>query len=824
MTEIKEIRISGFRGVRGILPLNFVKGNSIRSMVIYGRNGTGKSSITDSWEWFHSERIIHLSREGAGYNSYPHKNATSGETYIEIDFAKKELGTIRLTYDNKRITKPIVSGEMEKLRELAPHPCHIRFEDLTRFVFLTKTEKFDALALIMGFTPQVELQKAFRRVLREFEVKIEDKTKEVNRIKERLLIALDLKELDDNEYLDGMNKILLNNGVDKASLIADIDKKKDILNSLVVNDPRTARINLLKQVIESLNPSKFEKKFIKNLIEYPINVQMFLEDEYDLTKILLLDLYEQGRKIISQVDKDGTKVFSSITSSGQSVDVCPLCGQIYDGNLSDHISDETRSLNKLQELRNALEEKRATLQKQMPSDSDYDVSYTKLKNNLVELDSIFKLIVVKESALAVKEKLSTINKLLGCNAESLSFSILGEIKKSVELLQTEIKKFDLYRSQSEGRVREELNQLEKNNELRMKLVEGNKIFSFAFELWKELKTNERSLDNLKKISENFTEIVNKYIDLSMVNVQKRFEIISDDVKKYFGILEQDTDGLKGAVLKFLPEEDRAVELQIDFHGESIYPAYKYLSESQLNSFGLSVFLASAKYFNVDFKFIILDDIINSFDGYKRPRIIELLKTQFSEHQILLLTHDNVWHELLFESFPLSIKKRFARWEFNHGPIDSDGYAPLEKIKLQLDNDEPVEAGRNLGPYLERQFQDIGEKFEMLVKYNRKNEYTLDPLLNRFATRVKEKLGLSHPLYLASRNLAEDSGFRNLCAHWKNPDIQLTTKEMILVYDKWVEIENLARCQDEKCLSWVKYDSSTSTFVCPCRKTKLVKIN
>ena len=107
MPEIKEFRISGFRGVRGVFPLSFVKGNSIRSMVIYGRNGTGKSSITDAWEWFHTERIVHLSREGAGPSSYPHKNAGDGETYIEIEFKNNELGLIRLTYDNKRITKPV---------------------------------------------------------------------------------------------------------------------------------------------------------------------------------------------------------------------------------------------------------------------------------------------------------------------------------------------------------------------------------------------------------------------------------------------------------------------------------------------------------------------------------------------------------------------------------------------------------------------------------------------------------------------------------------------------------------------------------------------
>src|SRR3972149_1925181 len=83
MTEVKEIRISGFRGIKACLPLQFKRGSSYQSMVIYGRNGTGKSSITDAWEWLQTEKIEHLRREGAGPGSYPHKFAKNGDTFIE---------------------------------------------------------------------------------------------------------------------------------------------------------------------------------------------------------------------------------------------------------------------------------------------------------------------------------------------------------------------------------------------------------------------------------------------------------------------------------------------------------------------------------------------------------------------------------------------------------------------------------------------------------------------------------------------------------------------------------------------------------------------
>ncbi len=347
-------------------------------------------------------------------------------------------------------------------------------------------------------------------------------------------------------------------------------------------------------------------------------------------------------------------------------------------------------------------------------------------------------------------------------------------------------------------------------------------YGAALSLWDEIRKTGETLGNFERTCGKTKEIVEDYIQSSISNVQHRFETISDDVRDFFEILERDTEGLKGAALKLLTDEDRAVELQIDFHGEPIYPAYKYLSESQLNSFGLSVFLASAKYFNAGFKFIILDDIINSFDGYKRPRICELLKKKFSQHQILLLTHDNVWRDRLFEAFPASIKKRFVRWELNHGPIDSDGFTPLEEIQKMVDDDKPVQAGSLMGPFLERQFQEFGEKFEVMVKYNRRNEYTLNPLLDRFKVRVKEKLGKNHVFVKAVQNLYNDTGFRNLCAHWKSPDIQLTMEEMNAVVKKWKEIEKLARCGEPECLNWLAYDNSISGFICPCGTTMLIK--
>jgi hypothetical protein len=823
MAEIKAIKISGFRGINSYLPLNFEKGNSVRSMVIYGRNGTGKSSITDAWEWFHTEKIEHLRREGAGPSSYPNINAQAGKTFVEIIFSNKELGTIRLSYDNTRITKPIINGPIVKFRSLAPHPCHIRFEDLTRFVYLTKAEKFDALAQLMGFMPQVEMQKAFRRVSRNFLEIVDDKKKECNSTKDRLKKITLVDDITNEKFLENMNKCLERHGIAPAISIDDLRAKQSKLNNLVVNDPRTTRVNLLETVSLMLKkPSITEREFLPLLDDYIASIHSLLNDEKEVSKLLLLDLYEQGEKVLSQLGEHGEKIFSKTLLAGNTVDVCPLCGQTYDGDLSSHISVELKGLRKLKQARDDIEKKRKNTQSKLPQQNNFSVCFAQYENKLDELDESFALRLSEQTVSLIENEISSIRRTLNQRVDHVNQASLMELIGHVNSIKDHLASFDEQRLNLINKMDSELSNADPEDKTRIKLVEDNNKFSQAIDLWYELSTIETHLEFLQQVSLNFIDIVEDYVKKSIENVESRFATISQDVKTYFEILEQDTKGLTGAVLKLLPEDDRAVELQIDFHGEAIYPAYKYLSESQLNSFGLSIFLASTKYFNANFKFIILDDIINSFDGYKRPRIIQLLKQEFDNHQILLLTHDNVWCDRLFEAFPLSVKKRFTRWEFNHGPFELDGSTPIEKIQQYIDDDEPVEAGRNMGPYLERQLQDLGENFEILVKYNRLNEYTLAPLLERFMARVKEKLGSNHPLYIAASNLNAESGFRNLCAHWKNPAIQLTKEEMKQVMEKWLEIEKLARCKDNSCLEWAAYESVSSTFVCPCGKTRLRK--
>ena len=806
MGPIRQMEIGGFRGILSPLQLQFVKENSTRSMIIHGRNATGKSSITDAWEWFHTGKIEHLAREGAGRSAFPHRHAKDGETFVEVLFADDKLGTIRMTYDHSRVSMPISEGDIAKLRALAPYPCHIRFGDLTRFVYLGKTERYDELAGLMGFAAQVELQKALRRTLRQLGDELEARQKELDKTGSALSELLDVTDVDESTILKSLNKLLSRHGVEAGGSIGAMAERAAALTKQVETDVRSQELASLKVLKSAIEGVRLPTDLQTELSSYAEVAQTFKKDESATVGILLLGLYEKGQDVLA-----------SRKETGEEIECCPLCGQRFEGDLLEHISTELGGLQGLKASRDELETERKRIQTLLPPLESQSETLRERCKGIESVAEQWPVDAMMDQTGTVDECVKLLKLPLGTPAENLDEKSLNSIHSGIESLGSGATELKETRENLLSQLAQRITDLEKDTS-RAQLVKDHREVLSALELWVQLETAYKRLTRLSDTHKSFHAVVEDYVQSGIGDVQKRFDIISSDVERYFGILEEHTEGLGRPALKLLTDQDRAVVLEVEFHGEPIYPAYRYLSESQLNSFGLAVFLASAKYFNRDFRFLILDDVINSFDGYKRPRVIKLLKQEFSDHQVLLLTHDSVWRDQLFEACPSWVKRRFTRLELGVGPIDVEAVAPLTTIERLLDNDEPVKAGRDMGPFLERQLQQVGESFGILVKYNRRNEYTLDPLLDRLRVRVREKLGKDHSLHHAIGALQEEAGFRNLCAHWKNPDIQLTTEEMRAVVRRWQAVDALVRCQSESCLEFLQYNGKG--FVCRCGAAKL----
>ena len=114
---------------------------------------------------------------------------------------------------------------------------------------------------------------------------------------------------------------------------------------------------------------------------------------------------------------------------------------------------------------------------------------------------------------------------------------------------------------------------------------------------------------------------------------------SNDINDFYQFMNPEE---KVEDIKLIPleKEDELQGLTLEFR------FFEYLSESHLNCLGIAFFLTSVKAFNKKNQFFILDDVISGFDTIHGKRFAQLLLEKFSDYQIILMTHENHWFELV----------------------------------------------------------------------------------------------------------------------------------------------------------------------------------
>jgi len=78
--KLRKLRISGFKGIRHKLSIDFTRNNE--SVLIYGANAKGKSSIGDAFEWYFTGEVKELTKEGCTRADYRHRLLESDENAV----------------------------------------------------------------------------------------------------------------------------------------------------------------------------------------------------------------------------------------------------------------------------------------------------------------------------------------------------------------------------------------------------------------------------------------------------------------------------------------------------------------------------------------------------------------------------------------------------------------------------------------------------------------------------------------------------------------------------------------------------------------------
>lgn len=810
---IRSITLSGFRGVVHPLTLSLFKNGKPTSLMLFGRNGTGKSSITDGWEWFHSGTIQHLAREGAKASAYPSRlpgGAAAPVGYVEVEFHDPAAGTVRLSLGGASSN----AAGLAWFRERTTHPCHIRFEDLNRFVYLTKAERFDALADLMGFAQQVELQKQLRRVEKLLAERLATSRREQATAAANVTAHFKLPPDEPPTapaVLGRLAGLFARHELPGAVTWTDVSERQAELTARVQHDARAKElkdVEALKRCLQRLEVPELGSA----VHTYATALEAFHTEERATVADMLIGLYERGEMA----------VVGQRHAAPDAEDSCPLCGQAYDGDLLTHIRGELHALGEVRAARDTAERARAGAHALLPSAKDTltDALARGVADSGATADQ-FPVASLRSRCEDLDRLITALRSDLASQVEALTEEGALRIAGAAVVLTAAADDAKAEQEALLALVTARVHALSDDGE-RAKLVADQSKVVRGLELWDTFSDASRFVSALAYCHEKYRALTERYVGMNVDDVEARFAAISSDVDLYFGILEAHTDGVSHPALRLLRDQDRAVVLEVEFQGDRVSPAYSYLSESQLNSFGLAVFLASVRHVNRDFRVVVLDDVVNSFDAYKRPQMIKLLKQEFTDFQVVVLTHDDVWWTELIDQCPQWARAKIKRYEPGIGPVVDVAKSEREMVEAYLADDEPTQAARTLGPMLERKLQALCEAMQVSVTYNTRNEYTLRPLLQSLVARAKKELGEHHPLHIAAKALEENTTFRNFSAHWKNPASGLTTPEVREVLGQWITVEGLVRCAQPTCGTLTGWRSELKEFACGCGTTMLVK--
>ena len=800
MLKIKKITVENFRGLRLPVSIDFIKGNKTTSALIYGRNGTGKSSMVDAWEWLHKFYIENLSREGVLLTDLPHKASGGINSYISVDFQHTSINNATATFNPKKITSPTTTGEYDEFKALSTYPNYLRYTDLNDFICnKRKAARYEYIAKYFGLEKFSLLQDTLQSSLNKQSINLQKLQTDFETSSNAINTITGLTTVDEATVVKFINTIAAKHKIATITSFKQAETVKTALQKIVEKNPVTKELTQWKAF--QLRQNQF----------YPITTakanctaleELFTDlkqNEESIKQLILSSLYEQSIEVISKMEDKS---------------MCPVCDETFNGDLLQHITDKHNSLAALNKKKIEFDSKKSILEKQFEGISR-KIAAIEAESSSVVL-SAFKTFF--DDLTTITSSLPTLITTLKKQLKDLATLLISNdnaVVKIDTIISDEVS--------SKKLVADKIAALSKD-EATKTLAQDYTNLSNIIDNFKSHSINKAKVTYLKDITDNLQTFFNSLTIYIQTEIQNTFTVISADVVDYFNILENSNPDIKNPALKLITGKDKAVELEIEFASEKITPAFKFLSESQVNSFGLAFFLAAVKRFNKDFKFFILDDVVNSFDSFKRPRVAKLIATKFSDFQVLMITHDQIFFDTVQRNFPEWQRYKFTSWDYSTGPKFKPSKNYLEEIQAYIEEDNPITAGQTLGKYLEWIFGILCQNMETPIPYRVENIYTLSDYYNPLAKRFRDKIKLpnkQHKLFELLDEFETGTIFRNYCVHWKNEATQFTSDEIDTIFKKWIEIEEIIFCTS--CKSFVHFEniSNTNYVRCDCGTVNLL---
>jgi len=623
--KIKKLEISGLRGVKQELTLEL----SGKSALIYGDNGAGKSTISDAIEWYYRDKVEHLKGEEIG------RSGIEALRHIDLSNEYDATTSIHLS-DDSLTSKKSLSVSKSKLvashsngsdkfksylDESSDENLILQYRELTTFILATKKDRLATLSAIIGYkdiTGTFALLKSAYNAAQKT-IRLRDFPRLFADLDQEIIEQYGQNITTDDQFLE------VTNGVLKSSNCTSVLKTLPEINSV------------LKEIGKPDNHLVKKEDFLNRVTTQLSSVEGSLKEIDDQYK----QFYDKFSEIIKDTEKLKKLLLESVLSStsqllankAYTTNECPVCLSGTDiDELKSNIDKRILELAEIKaeqtllfETRDAIAEEVLALEgKLLPLLSDEQASEEWFSELGKQINSL--LVSTKKYDSAIKQSPK-----------------VGVKISEREDLQVSVKTTSLVHNFAKTQLDETREAL--NADSGMQLYNKINIAGRAYYRIRNLKKEKSKLEAQRDTIEIF---VQEFAETQRDALQSFLNAFSDRIEETYQFMNPD---VKVGNIKLVPLEKDSemvgMTFQMDFlDHKNVSPPHKYLSESHLNCIGIAFFLASAEAFNKKNKFLVMDDVISSFDENHRKRFGDLLVEKFSHFQIIVLTHERSWFELL----------------------------------------------------------------------------------------------------------------------------------------------------------------------------------
>jgi energy-coupling factor transporter ATP-binding protein EcfA2 len=708
--RITRLNIEGIKGVLNKSgDFTFKEGKSI---AIFAPNGCGKSGYADAIEYLFSldGSVEHLGKgnensERGGKHALPHVLAEELEIPPTISVTLKN----NETRPEISVTRPVKTGRNDEIPSalsevIAKSPAHrvLRQHDLRSFVVdMDPREKYSEISRWLGLEHLERVLAHLTRTENDLENANPDRE-----ITERLR---DIQESTEGEITDKDQKSVLDwcsHQIEKyLEGTQSLDSIEDLKNSIKKIEELNAELSIRNKAASGIIEAK------KNLENFRTKI---LAEDIGLLFVCrqnLRQLKSANEEIQSLKKSTKDAVFQDVWISSkklldaETVVKCPVCLTPWkDTNVGSqknagiHLSSSLSLLSAYREAQAKFEE----LQ-------------TQYSENVRKLVSALRKAHPEANTLSLEKNANEISQLETA-VEELSFED-DVLSKSDQYI--------LYFQQCQDLFSVKLlNELSKINVEEIP-DESYKIQNLIDRL-KKLEVALIRLDQLDEKTRAYIQVTKDFNTIADVIRARAGELVDSilqslktDITRIYKKI-QDADAIPDIIIE-QNSTDKSVLLRVKFYSdERRVPPAGYLSESQLNTLGLAIFLCAVKKFNRDFPFIVLDDVVSSYDADHRARIVDVIAEDMSEFQVFLTTHD----ERFYNSLKMRLTPkgwqfdRISGWEINSGPRKQSDVMNDEHIQNLIDNGDPKIAGNALRQYIEEWLDTKCADYEVHIVHKR----------------------------------------------------------------------------------------------------------